>query len=152
MNKKYKNQPICIWKVGFLMKKILIVLLLVIGILLFSKKDYYGDDAIRFRVISNSNSSRDIFMKEMVVNKISGYVFNDYEDKEVTRKNIISNISNIEEEIDKQHKRYRDLHIKRLHEGTCSAYAGAIFLDLLSNLERIGDHSTNIAESVIENN
>jgi len=50
------------------------------------------------------------------------------------------------------HKKYRDLHIKRLHEGTCSAYAGAIFLDLLSNLERIGDHSTNIAESVIENN
>ena len=74
---------------------------MVIGILLFSKKDYCGDDAIRFRVISNSNSSRDIFMKEMVVNKISGYVFNDYEDKEITRKNIISNISNIEEEIDK---------------------------------------------------
>ena len=83
------------------MKKILIILLLVIGILFFNKKEYYGDDAIRFRVISNSNSSRDIFMKEMVVNKISGYVFNDYEDKEVTRKNIISNISNIEEEIDR---------------------------------------------------
>ena len=61
-------------------------------------------------------------------------------------------ITNVEAEIDKMHKKYRDLHIKRLHEGTCSAYAGAIFLDLLSNLERIGDHSTNIAESVIENN
>ena len=83
------------------MKKILIISLLVVGILLFSKKDYYGDDAIRFRVISNSNSSRDIFMKEIVVNKISRYVFNDYEDKEVTRKNIISDISNIEEEIDR---------------------------------------------------
>ena len=86
------------------MKKILIISLLVVGILLFSKKDYYGDDAIRFRVISNSNSSRDIFMKEMVVNKISRYVFNDYEDKEVTRKNIISDISNIEEEIDRLFK------------------------------------------------
>ena len=61
-------------------------------------------------------------------------------------------INSVESEIDKMHKKYRDLHIKRLHEGTCSAYAGAIFLDLLSNLERIGDHSTNIAESVIENN
>ena len=83
------------------MKKILIISLLVVGILLFSKKDYYGDDAIRFRVISNSNSSRDIFMKEMVVNKISKYVFNDYNDKYVTRKNIINNISNIEEEIER---------------------------------------------------
>ena len=61
-------------------------------------------------------------------------------------------ITNVEAEIDKMHKRYRDLHIKRLHEGTCNAYAGAIFLDLLSNLERIGDHSTNIAEIVVENN
>ena len=37
-------------------------------------------------------------------------------------------------------------------QGTCNAYAGAIFLDLLSNFERIGDHSTNIAEIVVENN
>ena len=66
--------------------------------------------------------------------------------------NKANEITNIEAEIDKQHKRYRDLHIKRLHEGTCNAYAGAIFLDLLSNLERIGDHSTNIAEIVVENN
>ena len=28
---------------------------------------------------------------------------------------------------------------------------GAIFVDLLSNLERIGDHATNIADSVIQN-
>ena len=68
-------------------------------------------------------------------------------DKEKAKK-----INSVESEIDKMHKKYRDLHIKRLDEGTCSAYAGAIFLDLLSNLERIGDHSTNIAESVIENN
>ena len=72
-----------------------------------------------------------------------------YADRDVVKAN---EITNIEAEIDKQHKRYRDLNIKRLHEGTCNAYAGAVFLDLLSNLERIGDHSTNIAEIVVENN
>ena len=72
-----------------------------------------------------------------------------YADRDVNKAN---EITNIEAEIDIQHKRYRDLHIKRLHEGTCNAYAGAVFLDLLSNLERIGDHSTNIAEIVVENN
>mgnify|MGYP002518989882 CR=1 FL=1 len=66
-----------------------------------------------------------------------------YEHRDVNK---ASSINSVESEIDKQHKRYRDLHIKRLHEGICNAYAGAIFLDLLSNLERIGDHSTNIAE------
>ena len=65
---------------------------------------------------------------------------------------VAKDVMKVETEIDKQHKKYRDLHIKRLYEGSCNAYAGAIFLDILSNLERIGDHSTNIAESVIENN
>lgn len=72
-----------------------------------------------------------------------------YESRDVEK---AKSVMEVETRIDKQHKKYRDLHIKRLHEGTCNAYAGAIYLDLLSNLERIGDHSTNIAESVIENN
>lgn len=60
-------------------------------------------------------------------------------------------IESIEERIDSAQRGYREKHIKRLYDGKCNAYAGAIFLDLLSNFERIGDHSTNIAESVIEN-
>lgn len=83
------------------MKKLLIIILFVIGVILFNIENYSNDDAIRFRVISNSNSSKDILMKEMVVNKISKYVFDDYNDKDITRKNIVSNISNIEEEIEK---------------------------------------------------
>lgn len=57
----------------------------------------------------------------------------------------------IEARIDSSEKRFREKHIKRLYENRCNAYAGAIFLDLISNFERIGDHATNIAESVIEN-
>ena len=83
------------------MKKLLIIILFIIGVILFNIENYSNDDAIRFRVISNSNSSKDILMKEMVVNKISKYVFNDYNDKEITRNNIINNISTIEEEIER---------------------------------------------------
>ncbi|MGL4772821.1 MAG: Na/Pi cotransporter family protein [Clostridium sp.] len=60
-------------------------------------------------------------------------------------------INAVESRIDSSQRSYRDKHIKRLHDGKCNAYAGTIFIDLLSNFERIGDHSTNIAESVIEN-
>lgn len=72
-----------------------------------------------------------------------------YEERDVVK---AKGIQEVEAQIDKQQRKYRDLHIKRLHEGSCNAYTGAIYLDLLSNLERIGDHATNIAESVIENN
>ncbi|SHE47335.1 Na/Pi cotransporter family protein [Clostridium fallax] len=58
-------------------------------------------------------------------------------------------INSVEKKIDEAQKEYRENHIKRLNQDKCSAYAGAIFMDLLSNFERIGDHSTNIAESVV---
>ncbi len=57
----------------------------------------------------------------------------------------------IENEIDRLQKSFRQKHIQRLNDEKCTAYAGAIFLDLINNLERIGDHSTNITEAVISN-
>lgn len=57
----------------------------------------------------------------------------------------------IEEKIDASQKSFRENHIRRLNKGICNPYDGAIFIDLLSNFERIGDHSTNIADMVIEN-
>lgn len=60
-------------------------------------------------------------------------------------------INDIEASIDDAQARFRIEHIKRLYDDRCTAYTGAIFLDLISNFERIGDHSTNIAQSVIDN-
>ncbi len=54
-----------------------------------------------------------------------------------------------EEQIDKMERKLRKQHIKRVNEGKCSGAAGIVFVDIVSNLERIGDHSVNIAEVVI---
>ncbi|NLZ53524.1 MAG: Na/Pi cotransporter family protein [Thermoanaerobacteraceae bacterium] len=54
-----------------------------------------------------------------------------------------------EEEIDMMEKKLRLNHIKRLNEGSCNPSSGVIFLDLLTNLERVGDHSFNIASYVL---
>lgn len=51
--------------------------------------------------------------------------------------------------IDQLEKDLRKAHIARLNEGTCNGNNGAVYLDILSNLERIGDHSVNIAEYVL---
>ena len=50
-----------------------------------------------------------------------------------------------EETIDDMEKRFRENNIRRLSTKVCFANAGVLFFDLLSNLERIGDHSNNIA-------
>lgn len=55
-----------------------------------------------------------------------------------------------EDEVDELESTYRRNHIKRLNEGLCFPGSGVIYLDILSNLERIGDHSANIAKITLE--
>jgi phosphate:Na+ symporter len=55
-----------------------------------------------------------------------------------------------EEKIDKMERDLRKKHITRLNENRCTGSAGIIYVDIVSNLERIGDHSVNIAEVVLE--
>jgi phosphate:Na+ symporter len=51
--------------------------------------------------------------------------------------------------LNKMEKEHRSNHIDRLNENICLPQSGIIFLDCISNLERIGDHSTNIAQLII---
>jgi len=57
-----------------------------------------------------------------------------------------------EEKVDEMEKEFRDRHIQRVAQGKCAVLAGAVFLDMLSNLERIADHAVNIAEYVEQEN
>ena len=54
-------------------------------------------------------------------------------------------IRDLEKKIDGQERTYRKKHIDRLNKGECDPEKGVNFITLLSNLERIGDHSNNIA-------
>ena len=54
-----------------------------------------------------------------------------------------------EDLIDKMERKYRKNHIIRTNAGACSAQSGMIFVDIVSNLERIGDHAVNIADAVL---
>ena len=58
----------------------------------------------------------------------------------------------LEGKIDATEQNFRDNHIQRLGRGESDPRAGVIFLDVLSNLERAGDHANNIAAKVLELN
>ena len=58
---------------------------------------------------------------------------------------LIPKVKKLEAQIDAKEKELRTSHIKRLNAGRCSADSGVIFLDIIINLERIGDHSNNIS-------
>ena len=67
-------------------------------------------------------------------------------------KNIAEDALEIEGKIDVTEQLYRDNHIKRLGKAECEPKAGVVFLDILSNLERAGDHANNIAKKILELN
>ncbi|NLY77487.1 MAG: Na/Pi cotransporter family protein [Tissierellia bacterium] len=56
----------------------------------------------------------------------------------------------LEEEVDRLEEKYRTNHIDRLNRMQCTPHSGVIYLDFLSNLERISDHSSNIALYVLD--
>jgi len=53
--------------------------------------------------------------------------------------------------IDRMERQFRKNHILRLNDGVCEGHAGVMYVDVLSNLERIGDHSVNIADAILGN-
>lgn len=54
-------------------------------------------------------------------------------------------VSKLEDIVDSMEEEMRDKHIERLSQRTCNPSAGVVFLDILSNLERISDHAYNLA-------
>jgi phosphate:Na+ symporter len=58
----------------------------------------------------------------------------------------LSKALKIEGEINSLTRRYEKHHEKRLQANECSVRKGIVFVELLANLERIGDHLSNIAE------
>ncbi|WP_110113845.1 Na/Pi cotransporter family protein [Bacillus sp. CGMCC 1.16541] len=52
--------------------------------------------------------------------------------------------------IDSMERQLRKKHLIRLNNRQCTGAAGIVFVDIISNLERIGDHSVNIAEAVLD--
>lgn len=54
----------------------------------------------------------------------------------------------IEQEIDATKKRLLDEHIERMSRGECNAENNSLFVSLISNLERVGDHLSLMAHSV----
>ena len=64
---------------------------------------------------------------------------------------LANNVLVTEDNIDDLEEEYKQTHIRRLSTGMCEVKSGVMFLDVISNLERISDHCTNIAEYILLN-
>lgn len=106
MNKKIIIRPTLNRKVGFLMKKILIILGVIILILIYNNEDkkylVIPEESIRYRIIPNSNSVEDINAKEQIQKSVETDLKKIMKANSIeeTRENIINNLENIKQNIE----------------------------------------------------
>lgn len=102
--------------------------------------------------IENKLSFSDVAVDELKLmsERVEKSLHQSFESLLSNQKDLARSVLEREGEIDMLEKTLRKEHIKRLNEQLCKPGSGVIFLDMISNLERIGDHASNIAEAVLD--
>ncbi len=109
-------------------------------------------DSARMRIESQVSFSKDA-QKELgemldMVNQLIGYSFDMFVKSDTSH---MQDIISLEDCIDEKERELQQKHIDRLTRGECTPEAGMIFSDIVSGLERVADHATNIAFATYAN-
>lgn len=70
-----------------------------------------------------------------------------FTEQEITFDNA-SKVNSLEAEIDKMQEDFEQSHIDRLNKNLCDTKSGMLFVNTVTDFERVGDHATNIAWAV----
>ena len=102
--------------------------------------------------IDNRLSYSDVALKEVkeMTDRVLAMLDDAIEAYNTRDKLLVQRIEPQEQHIDEMKAALRSQHIQRLNRSQCSPGPGVIYLDVVSNLERIADHATNIAYSVLD--
>lgn len=102
------------------------------------KNIIFSDDAKRELTVMTDA------LKEIVDITVNSFINDDFE--------AASHVEPIEQVIDKLKDELKARHIDRLQKGECTVQLGFVFSDLLTNMERVSDHCSNIAVYTIQQN
>ena len=114
-----------------------------------------GDYAVNIMEYTQKLKNQDAVLSEDAVNElrevkttISSLFVSSMEAFERLDESILTEVDILEESVDQANVELEARHIERIKKGMCDPEIGSIFLQTLSNLERVGDHITNIAFSI----
>lgn len=85
-------------------------------------------------------------MLEMV-NKIVQYAIEMFVKSEYKH---MQDVVELEDHVDEMEREFQKAHVERLSKGECTPSAGMLFSDVISGLERVSDHATNIAFAIMD--
>ncbi len=100
------------------------------------------DQKLSFSEDAQSESRR---LKEEI-NEMFDYVIGSLENDDMAAAR--SALTN-EDNLNRMQIDFRQSHVRRMTSGVCTPEAGLVFISLVDNVEKIGDHLTNIAQAII---
>ena len=93
----------------------------------------------------SDDAKYEISQMKALLHRLYGYALTAYRDED---RQALDQANIVEEEIDDYTRRMEEGHIARMEKGICTPTAGAQYLELSSNTERIADHMINLAKSI----
>lgn len=96
----------------------------------------FSDEA-HFELVNISSKAIESFEKAIECIEASG---------RSDEKRLISEVVSLETEVDNLRDQYKLNHLKRLTNNICNSMSGAVFYEILSNLERVSDHARNLSD------
>ena len=130
-----------------------------IGRLMLNIGDFerIGDHAMSIHNIAEKMAEKELRFSDAAVNDIRVIVYAIWDVLKLTTavyKNadvtLALDVEPLEQVIDRLIRKSKKRHIKRLQDGTCTPELDIMLTDLLNDLERISDHCSNIALSVLQ--
>ena len=114
-----------------------------------------GDHAENLAELAVSKIEHDIWFSDSAykeLDEICNVVLQSFDNaikaRETENMEFVRKVVELEDQVDALEEELRERHIVRLSKNTCDSETGVIFMDALVNLERISDHSLNIANYV----
>ena len=83
----------------------------------------------------------------MIVREVMSLSMQAFADQDMSA---ASKVEPLEQVVDQLKETLRNNHIRRMKTGKCSMEAGIIWADILTDLERISDHCSNIAGCIMD--
>ena len=105
-----------------------------------------SEDAMNYEALFSKEGKKEL--KDMYNKVISTYTYA-LKAMKTSDVDLACKVIKMEEQVDIMEKSCRVSHMRRLNDSSCRIDSGIIYLDILSNLERVSDHAVNIAQQVI---
>ena len=98
-------------------------------------------------VVFSKDGEQDLVHMMSMVQKIVNYSVEMFSKND---RHHLQEILILEDQIDQEERILQQKHVERLTQNECTPEAGMIFSDIISGLERVADHATNIAFSILD--